>query len=68
MGRAKTNRLEPEAHERFEEMADKYGYIEEGQGQSMMLHSIAISLKRIADVMEGQPQTKPHTLIDGEKV
>lgn len=52
MATANLNLIEPDARRRMEEfMSDGRGMSEE-KGQSMMTHSIAISLKRLADAAE----------------
>lgn len=70
MAEANINRIEPEARARLQ----NNGYaITEEAGQSAMLHSLAISAKRIADALEarnaqlglGQP-TPMHEVIDAQ--
>ncbi|ESW92963.1 hypothetical protein NKL07_22115 [Mesorhizobium sp. C280B] len=61
MASAQTSRLEPEVHERFEELLARNSHIPEEQGRSMMWHSIAISLKRIADAIE---KIDPHAPVN----
>lgn len=57
MGKADWSRLEPEVSNRISEIYDIYGGVTEKKGRSALLHSIAISLKRIADVLEIREKT-----------
>lgn len=57
MGIADWNRLEPEVTKRLNEIREIYGDVTEKKGRSALLHSIAVSLKRIADVLEIREKT-----------
>lgn len=57
MGKADWSRLEPEVFNRISEIYEIYGDVTEKKGRSALLHSIAVSLKRIADVLEIREKT-----------
>lgn len=44
--------IEPDAARRMRTRMESEGYITEEAGQSMMTHSLAISMKRIADSLD----------------
>lgn len=52
MSRPNMDLLEPDAVQRIKERQQAGDFIPNEEGTACMLHSLAISMKRIADVME----------------